>query len=64
MWNFLSSLVSWVPSLIKAISKNKKLDSAIDRVEKLEKIKLDPRDKKPVQVAVDKWVATRQESRK
>jgi hypothetical protein len=64
MWNFLSSLVSWIPAVIKAMSRNKKLDSAIDRVEKLEKIKLDPLDKKPVQVAADKWVAARPESRK
>ena len=67
MWNFLSSLVSWIPAVIKAMSRNKKLDSAIDRVEKLEKIKLKPEDPedtadtRPIRIAPDKWVAKRSE---
>ena len=57
MWNFLSSLVSWIPSLIKAISGNKKLDSAVDRVGKLNKIQITKEDN-------GKWLAKRTEVKK
>jgi len=57
MWNFLSSLVSWIPSLIKAISRNKKLDAAVDRVSKLKKIQITKEDS-------GKWKAMRTEVEK
>jgi len=57
MWSFLSSLVSWIPAIIRSMSDSKKLDSAIERAQNLDKIQIKKESD-------DKWTGKRSVSSK
>jgi hypothetical protein len=57
MWSFLSSLVSWIPAIIRSMSDSKKLDSAIERAQNLDKIQIKKESD-------DKWTGKRSASSK